>query len=96
MGTKQAGLFQMQGWRQTIFICFRIKFYEDWVSKLNKKIGFFVPSTRHQNCLDNSLMLDLGFKLNLLAIMKNEKMHRNFLKQTARLSRVHLSSLKSS
>ena len=29
--------------------------YEDWVSKLNYKILFFVPYSRHQNCLDKYL-----------------------------------------
>ena len=35
--------------------CFKIKFCEDWVWKLNYKIGFLVLSTGHQNCLDKSL-----------------------------------------
>ena len=43
----------MQVRSHPICICFNIKFYEDWVSKLNQKI--FVPSIWHQNCLDNSL-----------------------------------------
>ena len=30
---------------------------EDWVSKLDSKIEFFVLYNRHQNCLDNSLMV---------------------------------------
>ena len=30
--------------------------YEDWSSKLNCKIEFFVPYNGHQNCLDKSLM----------------------------------------
>ena len=38
-------------------ICFKIKFHEDWVWKLHKKIEFFVLLTRHQNCLDKSLLL---------------------------------------
>ena len=41
-------------------ICFKMKFYEDWVWKLNQKIEFFflfLPSTRHQNYLDKSLVL---------------------------------------
>ena len=45
----------MQAWSQFVLICFRIKFYEDWVSKLNWKIEFFVSSTGHQNCLNKSL-----------------------------------------
>ena len=37
--------------------CFKIKFYEDWVRKLNLKIEFFVPSNGHQNCLVKSLYI---------------------------------------
>ena len=36
----------MQAQSQFVLICFKIKFYEDWVSKLNDKIELFVLSTR--------------------------------------------------
>ena len=39
-------------------ICFKIKFYEDRVSKLNYNIVFFEPSTGNQNCLDKFLVND--------------------------------------
>ena len=48
---------QVRHW--SIFICFKIKLYEDRVWKLNCEIGFFVPSTLHQNCLDKSLIRQL-------------------------------------
>ena len=31
--------------------------YQDWVTKLNCNIEFFLPHNRHQNCLDKSLKL---------------------------------------
>ena len=37
-------------------ICVKIQFYEDGIRNLNQKIEFFVPSTRHQNCLGKSLV----------------------------------------
>ena len=49
----------MQAQSKFVLICCKIKFYEDWVSKHNWKIEFFVPSTGHQNCLDKSLQRKL-------------------------------------
>ena len=50
----------MQDWNQSTFIYFKVKFYEDWVSKFSQKIGFFVLSTGHQNCMDKSLNISLS------------------------------------
>ena len=42
-----------------MLICFKIKFYEGWVWKLNQKIEFFVLSNGHHICLDKSLIFFL-------------------------------------
>ena len=51
----EANLFWMQAESQFFLICFKKVFYEDWVSKLSKKIELFVLSTRHQNYLGINL-----------------------------------------
>ena len=50
----------MQVRHQSLFICSKIKLYEDY-----KKIEFLVPSIRHRNCLDKFL-LDESFPNNKL------------------------------
>ena len=45
----------MEVWHQSVFIC-KIKFYEDWVWKLNCKFEFFVSFTGYQNSLDKALI----------------------------------------
>ena len=44
--------------------------YDDWVSKPNCKIEFFVPRKGHQNCLDKSLHKDHSDLSNKLIIKK--------------------------
>ena len=45
----KTNLFWMQAQSEPIFTCFKIQIHEDWVSKLNYKIEFFLTSTRNQN-----------------------------------------------